>query len=90
MSKSAHEQSFYCSQIQRFYCCQILDHVSVSRILGLALLTFEKMAAHAGENDDCVLSFLFFCQKTTCLVQNRNICEKNYLYEQSRMDFLAV
>ena len=42
MSKSAHEQSFYCSQIQRFYCCQILDHVSVSRILGLALLTLRK------------------------------------------------
>ena len=34
------------------------------------------MAAHAGENDDCILSFSFSCQKTTCLVQNRIICAK--------------
>ena len=42
MSKSAHVQSFYCSQIHRFYCGQIFDHASVSRILGLALLTLRK------------------------------------------------
>ena len=28
------------------------------------------MAAHAGENDDCVVCFPIFCQKTMCLVQN--------------------
>ena len=32
------------------------------------------MAAHAGKNDDCVLCFLIFCQKTTC--QNRIIRAK--------------
>ena len=42
MSKSAHEQSFYCSQIQRFYCIQIFDHASVSRILGLAWFQLRK------------------------------------------------
>ena len=42
MSKSVPEQSFYCSQIRRFYCGQIFDHASVSKILGLALLTLRK------------------------------------------------
>ena len=42
MSKSAHEQSFYCNQIQRFYCGRIFDRASVSRILGLALLWLRK------------------------------------------------
>ena len=34
------------------------------------------MAAHAGENNDCVLCFSIFCQKTTCLVRNRIIRAK--------------
>ena len=33
---------FYCSQIQLCYGGQIFDHASVSRILGLALLTLRK------------------------------------------------
>ena len=57
------------------------------------------MAAHAGENEDCVLCFSIFCQKTTCPVRNRiirakmiyiNAKNKEKLLPQSRMGFLAV
>ena len=38
------------------------------------------MVAHASENEDCVLCFLIFCQKTTCLAKmiyiNTKINEK--------------
>ena len=73
MSKSAHQQSFYRSQIQHFYCGRIFDHATVSRI---TLAHVKKMAAHAGEKDDCVLCFRIFCKKTTCLVRNRIIHAK--------------
>ena len=56
------------------------------------------MAAHAGENDDCVLCFSIFCEKTTCLVQNRIIRAKmidintkilKKLLPQYRLEFLG-
>ena len=34
------------------------------------------MASYAGENDDRVLCFSIFCQKTTCLVRKRIIRAK--------------
>ena len=56
------------------------------------------MAIPASENEDCVLCFTIFCQKTTSFVQNKIIHAKmiyintkiKKLLPQSRIEFLAV
>ena len=48
-------------------------NVFIAVKFSISLAHVEKMAAHAGEEDDCVLCFSIFCKKITCFVQNRII-----------------
>ena len=63
MFKSVHEQSFYCSQIQCFYRGQILDHASVSRILGLAWFTVRKWPPMSAKTKIVYIVSHFFVKK---------------------------
>ena len=67
MSNLAHEQSFYCRQIQRFYCCQIFYHASVSRILGLALLILREWPPMLAKTVIVFFVTQFFVKKQSVL-----------------------
>ena len=88
MSKSAHEQSFYCSHIQRFYCGQIFDHAFVSNILGLAWLTLRKWQPMPAKTKILFSVSQFVVKKQRVLYEIELSCKKDLYQYKNKIKLL--